>query len=99
MISETSDLCPYCDSPMAAVHFIIGGGVWYCESREYLTLHCSDYGALKDADKQHMRELNRKYPLHCIVGGSGFRDVHATWPKPGLYCRSCGAFTIKAKPY
>ena len=99
MDTEETKPCPYCDSPMAAVHFIIGGGVWYCESKEFLDLHCSDFSALDDADKRRMRTLNKQHPLHCIIGGSGFHDLNATWPKSGLYCNSCGTFTIKTNPY
>ena len=90
--------CPYCDSPLVAVHFIIGGGVWFCESKEYLTLHCTRYDALTDADKHRLRELNKSHPLHCIIGGSGFRSEHATWPKEGLYCENCGAFVVRSRP-
>lgn len=79
---------------MLYVHVITNGGVWFCESREYLQYHI---GAIPDSEAKRMREINKTTPMHCVIGNSGYTQGHGAWPKDGLYCEECGTIAIKTK--
>jgi hypothetical protein len=86
--------CPFCSSSMQAVYVITNGGVWFCESKEYL-----DYvvAGRPSEESERMMRLNREAPMHCVVGSSGYTKGYGKWPKSALYCVQCGAITIDCK--
>lgn len=92
--TEHGAACPYCDSPLQEVYVITNGGMWFCESREYLEYHVA--GGPPDL-RDRMAQLSREKPLHCVIGSSGYTKGYGTWPKHGFYCSSCGAITIQTK--
>jgi hypothetical protein len=81
---------------MLTAYFIIGGGVWFCESKEYLEHRLTGF---PEQDAARMEQINRQKPMHTLIGSSGYHKGHGTWPKDGLYCEQCGTFVVKAKPY
>lgn len=80
---------------MRAAYFITGGGVFFCESKEYIEFYIKpDH---RSADLARMGEINRQYPMHTVIGNSGYTKGVGKWPKEGHYCDACGAFIIRAK--
>ena len=84
--------CPNCGGEMSEGYFIIGGGVWWCESHEYLEYHVSD-----DPPLDEMQRLNRKFPLHTIVSSRGYRN-NEKWPKSGQFCKNSKCLTMVIRP-
>ncbi len=80
---------------MHHVYVIASGGVWFCESKEYLEYHVTGVPA---AERDRMREVNKSTPMHCVIGSSGYTKGYGTWPKDGLYCTNCGTIAVKTKP-
>ncbi len=80
---------------MHHVYVITSGGVWFCESKEYLEYHVA---GVPTAEGDRMREVNKATPMHCVIGASGYNKGHGTWPKDGLYCIDCGTISVKTKP-
>ena len=84
--------CPNCGGDMSKGYFIIGGGVWWCESYKYLEYYISDNPPLDE-----MRRLNREFPLHTIVSGRGYRSSEK-WPKSGQFCKNAKCLTMIIQP-
>jgi hypothetical protein len=87
--------CPYCSTEMTDGYFIVGGGVWWCESERYL-----EHYVAGDEPTDEMQQLNREHPLHCIIGTSGCHGDHEKWPKHGSFCQNkqCLAFIMRPTP-
>ena len=87
--------CPYCGSVMSEAYFIIGGGVWCCEDKEYMECHVAgkleDY-TTRDGDTLFVKPPS---PLHCLIGSTGWKNHRVKWPKEGLFCKKCLAFVVK----
>ena len=97
-MSTAENRCPYCDSILSQAYFIIGGGVWCCEDKDYMEHHVAGdaietYG-VRNGNNVTVRPPK---PLHCLIGGSGWHGGHGTWPKEGLFCQNCLAFVVKAR--
>lgn len=87
--------CPYCGAMMAESYFVVGGGVWCCEDKEFMENYVSrtldEYGTIVEDGLI----ITPPKPLHCLIGDSGYRGGHGNWPKEGLFCRECLTFVIK----
>src|SRR5688572_13768904 len=90
MSDHANDTCPYCDSPMRVAWFLIGGGVWFSESRDRAMRFGLPLEQRKPDEGSHS-------PVHCVIGERGHRGP-GTWPKEGLYCERCGTIVVKTKP-
>ena len=84
-----------CGDAMHHVHVITNGGLWFCESEEYIRYHM---GQFPDADAERMREINRAMPMHCVIPSSGYTKGSGTWPKDGLWCAKCRTIAVKTRP-
>ena len=96
----TKPRCPFCGEEMQSVFVMMSGGTLLSASR--LRIRRTGRVARKGFPPPTHEELksavpNEEPPLHCVVGGGGYS--HGTWPKDGFYCKSCGSFSVKVKPY
>jgi hypothetical protein len=86
-----TNICPCCGETMEEFSAILSGGLWLCNSPDYLRRY------LEFLAVEGKGELpsNAKTPLHTIVGGRGYR--FGTWPKDALRCDKCGTVAILGK--
>jgi hypothetical protein len=87
---DESIRCPVCNSALYRVYVITNGGVWLCESSEYLDWMVAER---PDSESDRMAKINRASPLHCVIGSSGYTK-DGTWPKDGFYCTKCSTICI-----
>jgi hypothetical protein len=91
--------CPYCGSVMAEAYFIIGGGVWCCEDKEYMECHVAgELEKYSTAVDECNSIVTPPSSLHCIIGSKGWHGGHEKWPKEGLFCKKCLTFVINPLP-
>ena len=99
-MSTEQKACPYCGSVMVGAYFVIGGGVWCCEDKDFMEhyvagdLDSTPYATTSGNDTY----ITSPKPLHCMIGASGYRGDKGDWPKEGLLCTTCLAFVIKHSP-
>jgi hypothetical protein len=90
--------CPYCDSVMVEAYFIISGGVWCCEDKQYMEHHVAgDLEKYSTRGDEGTLFVSPPSPLRCIIGSRGWRAGHGSWPKEGLLCKNCLAFVMKSR--
>lgn len=80
---------------MSEGFFIIGGGVWWNESRERLKHHISG-----SQPTEELRDWGREHPMHCIIGNRGYHSENESWPKQGYFCQNqeCLSMVIRPTP-
>jgi len=84
-------------SVMVGAYFVIGGGVWCCEDKDFMEhyvagdLDSTPYATTSGNDTY----ITSPKPLHCMIGASGYRGDKGDWPEEGLLCTTCLAFVIK----
>jgi hypothetical protein len=79
---------------MLEVFFVIGGGVWCCESKQYMENYIS--GTPPSGEQGSSKRL----PMHNVIGRRGYRGEGENWPKEGLLCENpeCLTFIVKPTP-
>jgi hypothetical protein len=80
--------CPYCASELRPVYVITSGGIWYCNSPNYLI----DF-LRSTIDTIEQLKPDPDNPMTCIIGNLGYRS--GSWPKQGMYCIACGTLIMK----
>lgn len=85
--------CNYCDEVMIEVSVVAGGGIWLCQSREFL----ENYVQARRSILTEVAPMKQDAPLICVVGNSGY--LYGEWPKEGLFCEKCRSVVIKCQPY
>lgn len=78
---------------MRRVYVLMSGGVWLSESRDRI----GEILALGEMEKPRSERRQGEPPLHCVIGGSGYRV--GKWPKEGYFCAKCLSFFVNPKPY
>jgi len=85
--------CPYCGENMFEGYFIISGGVWWNESREYLESYIGSHQSSKQPDC-----CPQQHPMHCIIGSRGYHGGNEEWPKVGFLCKNSTCLCIVMRP-
>ena len=88
--------CPFCKAIMTPAYFVIGGGVWCCENKDFMEHYVAgDLDSTPYAtNRGNNTFITSPNPMHCIIGNSGYRGG-GHWPKEGLLCEKCLTFVIK----
>jgi hypothetical protein len=83
--------CPNCQGPMRPAYFLLGGGVWFYDSRE------DGERVITPRTEENAEELARaveRIVPTVLLGEGGYRAGYGRWPKDGLYCAWCGTFAV-----
>lgn len=73
---------------MEVCYSILSGGLWLCESLEYLR----QYVKVFRNEVKASLPPNEETPLHTIVGSRGYHT--GRWPKKALRCKVCNTVAI-----
>ncbi len=82
------NVCPSCGESMETFFTILSGGLWLCESLEYL----QQYVKFLRSEGSDYQPPDGKTPLHTIVGGRGY--LTGQWPKKALRCQKCSTVVL-----
>lgn len=86
--------CPQCESEMADVFLMIGGGIWLSESKERVARYMNILLTEPELGT-HTCDRPEEPRLYCVVAGRGYRA--GAWPIPGWRCSSCSLLSFRTK--